>query len=175
MTALSKKRRAKLQAKLDKHHGYRHYEDDDIAVKEIKGCGLGVFAQRQFLPAELVIEIHGQLLRHDQYEGSTYVMEMDEQWYMEPAVPAAFLNHSCSPNCELVQLTKYTMGLVAICNVEPESQLTFDYGWQADDWIPECRCGAKNCRGWVVEKSQVKKMREFAKKREKKRNKAKSA
>lgn len=167
MTALSKKRRTKLQAKLDKLHHYRSYADDDVAVKKIKDYGSGVFAQRQFLPAELVLEVHGQLLRQDEYEGSTYVMEMDEQWYLEPAIPAAFLNHSCSPNCELVQLTEYTMGLVAICNIEPESQITFDYGWQADDWIPECRCGAKNCRGWVVEKGQVKKMRELAKKRAK--------
>ncbi|WP_153558007.1 SET domain-containing protein [Roseimaritima sediminicola] len=165
--ALSKKRRRQLQAKLDKLYDYRHYADDDIAVREVKPYGVGVFAQRQFLPAELVMEVQGQLIPQDRYDGSSYVMEMDSEWYLEPAIPAAFVNHSCSPNCELVQLTKTTMALVAICNIEAESQLTFDYGWEAADWIPECACQARNCRGWVVDKSQVKKMKKLAKRRSK--------
>jgi hypothetical protein len=162
MSGLSHERRKKLQEKVDREYGYREYRDDDVEVREGK-CGFGVYAVRQFFPGELVIEITGQLLSQKDYEGSTYVMELDEEWYLEPTIPAAFLNHSCSPNADLLQVTKHTMGLVARCNIEPGTEITFDYQWPAEKWTPKCQCGAPNCRGWVVEKRAVKKMKKIAK------------
>jgi len=163
MAALDKQRRKKLQAVVDKDYWYRSYSDDDIEVRHTGKCGYGVYAARQFLPGELVTEITGQLISKKDYEGSEFVMDLDEDWYLEPATPGAFLNHSCSPNCELVQLTDFSLGVVAICNVEPETQLTFDYAWEAFDWNPRCQCGARNCRGWVVAAEEIKKMRRLAK------------
>ena len=167
MIALPKKRRKKLQAKLDSYYGYRQYSDDDVEVRDSKRRGSGVFAMRQFLPGELILEVRGQLLRKKRYAGSTYVMELDEKWYLEPSIPAAFLNHSCNPNAELVQLTKHTLAIVALVNIEPESEITFDYQWEAADWLPRCGCGAPNCRGWVVEAGGIKKMQKYAKKAKK--------
>ncbi|GAA5508985.1 SET domain-containing protein [Novipirellula caenicola] len=163
----AKKRREKLQKKVDELHGYRCYHDDDVEVRKGK-YGLGVYAVRQFLPGELVFEVTGQLLSHENYHGSNYVMELNENWYLEPTIPAAFLNHSCSPNSELVQLTKYSLGLVAICNIEPESEIVFDYQWEPHEGTPQCRCGALNCRGWVVAAHAVHKMGKPNKKEKKK-------
>lgn len=164
MSALGKRRRRKLQSRVDREYGYRAYGDDDVQVEQGK-CGSGVHAVRQFLPGELVMEISGQLLPIKSYDGSSFVMELDDKWYLEPTIPAAFLNHSCSPNAELLQLTKYTLGLIALCNIEAESEITFDYQWPALDWIPQCQCGAPNCRGWVVGKDAVKKMAKIAKRK----------
>lgn len=171
MTVLDKKRRKDLQAQVDQHYWYRSYYDDDVEVRHTGKCGYGVFAARQFHPGELVTEVTGQLLRQKDYEGSEFVMELDEKWYLEPTAPGAFLNHSCSPNCELVQLTDTSLGIVAICNIEPESQLTFDYAWEAFDWNPKCQCGARNCRGWVVAAGEVKKMKGLAKSKKSKKKK----
>ena len=168
MSVLGKRRRKKLQSKLDREYGYREYHDEDVQVREGK-CGNGVYASRQFLPGELVMEIRGQLLSRKSYDGSHFVMELDDKWCMEPTIPAAYLNHSCSPNSELLQLTKYTLGLIAICNIEPESEITFDYQWPAVDWIPQCQCGAPNCRGWVVEEGSVKEMEKIAKRANKRK------
>ncbi len=165
MGLLGKRRRKKLQSKVDREYGYRRYHDPDVEVREGK-CGSGVYASRQFLPGELVMEITGQLLPQKTYDGSSFVMELDNRWCMEPAIPAAFLNHSCSPNTELLQVTKYTLGLLALCNIEPGTEITFDYQWPARDWIPRCQCGAPNCRGWVVGKQAVKKMEKIAKRAE---------
>lgn len=167
MGTLDKRRRKKLQSKLDREYGYRNYHDEDVEVREGK-CGAGVYASRQFLPGELVIEVAGQLLSQKSYEGSHFVMELDDRWYLEPAIPAAFLNHSCSPNCELLQITRYTLGLIAICNIEPGTEITFDYQWPAQKWVPRCRCGAPNCRGWVVEAASVEKMKKIAKRTKRK-------
>lgn len=162
MTPLGKRRRKKLQIKVDRDYGYRRYRDKDVEVKKGK-CGWGVHAARQFLPGELVMEIRGQLLPRKSYDGSHFVMELDEKWYLEPTIPAAFLNHSCSPNSELLQVTRFTLGLIALCNIEQGTEITFDYQWPARDWIPKCRCGAPNCRGWVVGKRSLKKMEKIAK------------
>ncbi|EMB14307.1 SET domain-containing protein [Rhodopirellula europaea] len=168
MTALDKQRRKKLQAVVDKDYSYRSYYDDDIEVKSTGRCGFGVYAARQFQPGELVFEVTGQLINKKHYEGSEYVMDLDEDWYLEPSTPGAFMNHSCSPNCELVQLTEFSLGVVAICNIEAETEISFDYAWEAFDWNPKCQCGARNCRGWVVSQDEVKKMKRLAKGRKKK-------
>ena len=166
MTAIAKERRKKLQAKIDKKLGYKEYCDGDIEVRRAGPHGCGVFAARQFAPSELIMEVRGQLLRQSEYEGSLFVMEVDDQWFLEPAIPAAFINHSCNPNSELVQVGRYTMAMVAVCNIESGTEICFDYQWQAEEWIPRCRCGAPNCRGWVVAEDSVKKMKKIAKRAE---------
>ncbi|TWT80055.1 SET domain protein [Planctomycetes bacterium CA13] len=166
---LGKRRRKKLQNRVDEKLGYRSYHDGDVAVKSTGADSLGIYAVRQFTPGELVMEIRGQVLAKASYEGSTYVMELDDDWYLEPAIPASFLNHSCNPNSELVQLSKLTMGLVAICNIEEGSQITFDYCWPALKWIPRCECGSPNCRGWVVAQDEVEKMKKIARRKGKRK------
>jgi len=160
---LSKKRRKKLQTSVERDYGYRRYRDRDVYVYDHGGkLGCGVFANRQFLPGELVMEITGQLIAARDYDGSTYAMNLDEKWYLEPTIPGAFINHSCSPNCDMVQLTETSNGLIARCNIEKNIELCFDYQWEAQWWIPRCKCAAKNCRGWVVAEGEVKKMRRIA-------------
>lgn len=167
LAVLDKKRRKELQKIVDDHFSYRRYSDDDVEVREAGKCGFGVFAARRFLPGELVIEVKGQLLKQSEYDGSDYVMELSDELYLEPMTPGAFLNHSCNPNCELIQLTDEALGVVALCNIEPDTELCFDYGWEAFDWTPRCQCAAPNCRGWVVAADEVKKMKKMAKKRSK--------
>lgn len=171
MKVLDKSRRKKLQRKVDAEYGYRSYRDRDVEVRKAN-CGFGVFARRQFLPGELIIEITGQLIPRESYSGSSFVMELSDEWSMEPTIPAAFLNHSCSPNAELLQITQYTLGLLASCNIEPGTELNFDYQWPALHWIPRCLCGAPVCRGWVVDKNEVKAMKKLAMKKLARKNKA---
>ena len=158
---LTPKQRRKLQ-KIADRLGYREYVDEDVIVRECEPLGRGVFAARRFTPGELIIAVGGQLIASEAYDGSDYVMEFDDGWFLEPNIPGCFLNHSCNPNAELVTLTDTHMGVVATCNIEPGRAVTFDYAWDAFEGCPECRCGSKNCRGYVVAADQVKKMRKIA-------------
>ncbi len=164
-TVLDPKRRKKLQKRLDAKHGYRNYCDRDVEVGE-NACGRGVYAARHFLPGEIVMEIQGQLIRRKGYPGSDYLMELTKKWALEPAIPAVFINHSCSPNTELVQLSKFVMLIVANCNIEPKSEITFDYRWIAHEGTPRCKCGSPNCRGWVCDKNEVAKAKKLAGKKQ---------
>ncbi|MDA9840535.1 SET domain-containing protein-lysine N-methyltransferase [Rubripirellula sp.] len=167
-TVLDPKRRKKLQKRLDAEHGYRAYCDHDVEVGTNQ-CGHGVYAVRQFLPGEIVLEVEGQFIRHKTYPGSNYLMELTKKWSLEPSIPAVFINHSCSPNTELVQLSDFEMLIVAICNIEPGTEITFDYGWIAHEWTPKCKCGAPNCRGWVCNADEVKKAKKLTSKNKKNR------
>lgn len=62
--------------------------------------------------------------------------------------PADYVNHSCDPNCGL----RGQIALVALRDIAPGEQVTFDYamsdGSDYDEF--ECGCGAPICRGRVT-------------------------
>jgi hypothetical protein len=89
--------------------------------------GAGLFASRPFCQGE-------EIYRFD--------------YWSQKLMPMHFTNHSCDPNA-----TFNAAGmLVAIRNIEPGEELTFDYllhPTPASPWDFECSCGAESCIGWV--------------------------
>ncbi len=64
--------------------------------------------------------------------------------------PARFLNHSCEPNCE-ARFIDGRIWLVAIRDVRAREELTFNYGYDLEDYREHpCRCGAASCAGYIV-------------------------
>ena len=118
--------------------------------------GNGIFALR-WLKAELILaDIPGEIM-DDYPEDPSYCMALPSGRLLEPTAPLRFLNHSCDPNCELFywedEETKQQedrLWLQTIRPIAPGEQLLIDYCWPADAAIP-CRCGAANCRGWIVD------------------------
>ncbi|RLS75913.1 MAG: SET domain-containing protein-lysine N-methyltransferase [Planctomycetota bacterium] len=125
--------------------------------------GRGVFARRR-IPAGIVLgEILGTVL-DDYPEDPSYVMELSAGRLLDPAPPLRFMNHSCDPNCEIfywetepeggTNLEEDRLWLQTIRPVEPGEEILIDYSWPADAAIP-CRCGATNCRGWIVDPAEL--------------------
>ena len=76
---------------------------------------------------------------------------------------AAFVNHSCKPNCETDQIAG-KMWIIALRDIEPGEELTYDYNlYDGEDDAP-CYCGAKRCRGSLYSAAHLRKLK---KKREK--------
>ena len=125
-------------------------------------CGLGVFSIRSVGIHELIGPIRGTVYDDPQYE-SDYCMELGEHSALEPEWPFRLVNHSCQPNCGLVEIEPESAGataadagqlwLEALRAIEPGEQLTIDYAWPAVAAIP-CRCGCAECRGWIVSLAQ---------------------
>ena len=73
---------------------------------------------------------------------------------------ARFVNHSCAPNCRMEKWTvdgKPLMALFAGENgIMTGEELTYDYNFDpySQKNVQECRCGAKNCRGYLGPKSK---------------------
>src|SRR5690606_14134521 len=65
--------------------------------------GDGVYACRSFRRGQRVGRVYGEVVGGD--EGSEYAIDLGDDRLLEPGAPFRFLNHSCEPNCELINYT----------------------------------------------------------------------
>lgn len=148
-----------------------------LEVRMVPGKGRALFALAQFTPGEIVLHIHGQVIDDRNY-GSLYCMDLGGNRVLEPDMPGGLANHSCNPNCELIQIDENTMGLQAIVNIEPDREITYDYGWPAylgDGFAPvRCHCGAPQCRKWIVAADELKSLLSTIKRKRSKLKRSKS-
>lgn len=117
--------------------------------------GRGLFAQGSFAAETILGEILGEVRPSDHY--SDYCIDMGGKALLEPDRPFRFLNHSCDPNCQLIQWKEQRVDGVklprlwvkTLRDITAGEELTIDYAWSADQAI-ECMCGSPKCRGFVV-------------------------
>ena len=78
---------------------------------------------------------------------------------------AMFLNHSCDPNCETVEIDG-RIWIKAIRNIAPGEELTYEYNLHdSDDDDADCYCGAHQCRGTMFSDDEVKRRARLARKK----------
>ncbi len=128
--------------------------------------GRGVFARSDIPTGTIVGEVEGRIIDDAEY-ASAYCIDLGGPYSLEPRAPFRYLNHSCTPNCQLVLTeVEYEDGtpapaevhLEAITTIPVGAELTIDYAWSADGAIP-CLCGSNRCRGWVVAEEELPKLR----------------
>ena len=68
---------------------------------------------------------------------------------------AKYINHSCNPNCE-VDIIKGKIWILAIQDIKKGDELSYDYGFGYDEDYKQfrCKCGSKNCCGYIVRDDQ---------------------
>lgn len=121
--------------------------------------GEGVFACRAFKRRQRIGRVYGEVVGGE--EGSEYAIDLGDDRLLEPGPPFRFLNHSCDPNCELLNYTpdgvpphEYEVYVQAVRPISAGEQLTIDYAWAADVAI-RCGCRSERCRGWIVSVDQL--------------------
>jgi uncharacterized protein len=132
--------------------------------------GYGVFAARRIRKGTTIIEYLGDRISHDEadtrYEDKdpkdnhTFLFTVDSKTVIDAGVggnEARYVNHGCDPNCQSTT-EKKRIFIEAIRTIQPGEELSYDYQIQRDDDDPAdvdqifaCRCGAKNCRGVMLE------------------------
>ncbi len=131
-------------------------------------CGLGVFARRKFRPRETIADITGRIVDDPDY-WSEYCIDLGDGRVLEPDAPIRFINHSCQPNCLLVDSARWddqtgeyyiATRLKALVAISAGDELTIDYAWPASCAIP-CLCGSPQCRGWIVAPQELGKLTHF--------------
>jgi uncharacterized protein len=135
--------------------------------------GYGVFALRRIRKGTTVIEYLGDRVSHaqadaryedkDPNDNHTFLFTVDAKTVIDAGVngnEARYINHGCDPNCESTTLKKRIF-IEAIRTIQPGEELSYDYQIQRDsddepnvDQVYACRCGAKNCRGSMLEAPQ---------------------
>lgn len=133
--------------------------------------GKGVFAQRSISAGIVVGQVTGKVIDDPNY-ATSYCIDLGGSLSLEPRAPFRYLNHCCTPNCRLVlSECEYEDGTPAPSEVHVEAlteipdgaELTIDYAWSAEGAIP-CLCGSRACRGWVVDQSELSKVRRSSRK-----------
>ncbi|HVY70536.1 MAG TPA: SET domain-containing protein-lysine N-methyltransferase [Verrucomicrobiae bacterium] len=120
--------------------------------------GLGLFASESLPHGAKVIEYRGELISKqeslDRCAGGNHaIFYWSDAEDLDGSVewnPARHANHSCAPNCEARRLPD-GIWLVALRDIGPGEELTFDYGYDLVDYREHpCRCGAPGCAGFIV-------------------------
>ena len=65
---------------------------------------------------------------------------------------ARLINHSCNPNCEVLEDKGRQLWIFAMRDIKKNEELTYDYGFSFDKDYKQyvCKCGSKNCVGYIV-------------------------
>ncbi len=78
---------------------------------------------------------------------------------------AMFLNHSCAPNCETVEIRK-RIYIQAIRDIAAGEELVYEYNlYDSDDDNADCYCGAPQCRGTMFSDEEVARRARIAKRK----------
>ena len=154
--------------------------------------GRGVYAVAPIKKGTRVLEYLGERISHNEadtrYEqkgdddGHTFLFIASNRTVIDAGVDgndARFINHSCNPNCETV-IENSRVFIDAIRSIKPGEELGYDYQltWESTDDPAElalyaCRCGAKKCRGTMLDREPMDK-RELDRKKAQAKKKSKS-
>ena len=128
--------------------------------------GWGVYASRAVEAGMLLTEYVGEVVSErcaahrlrDEYQSEAhhYIMSLADGCVVDAtraANTARFINHSCDPNAETQKWNvggETRIGIFALREILPGEEVTYDYRMQSfGGWQQMCRCGARNCRGWL--------------------------
>jgi uncharacterized protein len=133
--------------------------------------GKGVRAAVPIKKGSRIIEYLGDRVSHAEADrrydlkgaddGHTFLFIASNRTVIDAGVngnEARFINHCCDPNCETV-IENSRVFIEAIRNIKPGDELGYDYQltWLSTDDPAEldnyaCHCGARRCRGTMLDK-----------------------
>tara|TARA_B100001057_G_C22588979_1_gene848193 strand:+ start:288 stop:797 length:510 start_codon:yes stop_codon:yes gene_type:complete len=158
-------------------HGTGVFANDNIkkGLKIIEYIGEKVSKKEGDRRSELRIEKY----LNSEKTGSVYIFELNDRYDIDGNFSynkARFINHSCNPNCE-VDIIRGKIWIKSIKNILKGEELSYDYGYEfdKDDYIDHlCKCGSKNCIGYIISSDDKEKFKKFIKKVSKKNGTRKS-
>ena len=131
--------------------------------------GTGAFAIRNIRKGTRIIEYVGQRIswrtadkRYDDEQMGrhhTFLFTVDDKVVIDGAVngnAAAYINHSCDPNCEAITDRKRIF-IESKKAIPAGTELVYDYQYERsedhskeDEKLYACRCGSPKCRGSIL-------------------------
>ena len=133
----------------------------------------GLCATMNIKTGERIIEYVGKKISNEVAEKDkkygfdvTYLFTLNKKYVLDGDFKfntARLINHSCDPNCEVLDSSKTKIWITAMRNIKKGEELSYDYGFSFDSNYKDhkCRCGSKKCVGYIVREGsrwRIKKM-----------------
>ena len=138
--------------------------------------GNGLFANRYIGKGKRVIQYTGDKVkkkigykRAEKHLPKIFIFELNHHYLIDGKVrwnPARFINHSCNPNCD-IEIENNEIWVISLKNIKKNQELNYNYGYSFDSVdVAEhpCRCGSKNCVGYILDRDDWPKLKKFKKK-----------
>jgi uncharacterized protein len=132
----------------------------NVMIKKSKIAGTGAYAA-QAIPARRKIgNMEGEIISYREAQRRVkkqpgnvlFMVEFDhEDIALDASVNSnelRFINHSCDPNVFMRRANR-KVEYYARRPIKKGEELTCDYGETHHEGTLPCRCGAKNCRGFI--------------------------
>jgi len=159
--------------KKHRHHRKSVPGPGHLVIRHSKIDTEGCYTTRPIKKGEVVVEYTGPRLTIKEaeklYDKSprTYLFGLtDGKHVIDGEGVAAFINHSCDPNCEVDEI-KGRVWISAIRDIAPGEEITYDYNLydgELDD--PSlCSCRSANCRGSMYSEEELAKRARTARKK----------
>ena len=113
--------------------------------------------------------------KRNKNNGMVYVFELNKRYDIDGDARynhARLINHSCNPNCE-VDIKNNQIWISSIKRIKKGEEFTYDYGYSFDkDDLRDnlCKCGSKNCIGFIISSDDWDKYLKYLKRFIKKKN-----
>ena len=129
------------------------------ALYYIERCdvGLGVFANRDLAPGDVILEIGGPVIDFAETKRrgprECMAIQIGYDRYIDTQAPGVFVNHSCEPNAGI----REDMYLVALKPIPRGREIRFDYSTTMEEqsFTMQCLCGTPSCRGTIKDFSTL--------------------
>jgi uncharacterized protein len=129
-----------------------------VRVGPSRIAGQGLFAEQDIRQGTKILRYIGEKITQEESDrrlaaGNVYIFGLDERYALDGSTrknTARYINHSCDPNCHTEQFGN-TIWFVAIKNVRAGEELTYNYGYDDEDYANNpCHCGAQYCCGYIL-------------------------
>ncbi len=136
-----------------------YFLENSLYVTESEIHGAGLFTSICIKEGQKIMIIRGESISGDECEnreesGNVYIF-WNGDTYIDTAMTnnIKFINHNCKYNCDVVDRDEESLYLIASKDIEPDEELTIDYGYEEIYEI--CRC--EICSNYVSEELEIKK------------------
>ena len=133
-----------------------------VKKSNIDRNGQGLYSIKDIKEGTIIIDYVGKIITKKKTEESEkidnskpiYLFNLNARYDLDGDVSwntARLINHSCLNNCDY-EGKGLKLWITAVKNIKKGEELTCDYGFSYDSDYKQfpCKCGSKNCVGYIV-------------------------